>query len=186
MQNNVHKKWNIKGTIISQCSHHGLPTNSYVVRSQSTGRHITHSEGHLRAVKADSDLVLSETDYAHLIHLASSYFPAIKKAPLHTRVTGCQTSVTGSQTMVNSSGTGLQASGLHEDSPSSPHPAPQTVTKSSRKVDFSPILEFLETDGLSVFRKDRFSHNLDHLWPPFKHENIGANQVLYQKALQEY
>ena len=40
LQNNVSKLWNIRGTIVSRRTHQGLPTNSYIVKSSQTGRHI--------------------------------------------------------------------------------------------------------------------------------------------------
>ena len=40
VQKNVSKLWNIRDTIVYGCCHHGLPTDSYIIRCHFTGRHI--------------------------------------------------------------------------------------------------------------------------------------------------
>ena len=66
LQNNVSKLWNIRGNIVSRRSHQGLPTDSYIVKSHSTGQHICQSEWNICAIKANVSPTGSDIDPDHV------------------------------------------------------------------------------------------------------------------------
>ena len=132
LQNNLTKLWNIHGKIVSRRSHQGLPTDSYIVKSSSTGQHLCRSERNIRAV-GDKVIAtgqdLDPDNFANVASVLCNLRPALKgtsqggesteaAVTQHAIVTLAPGSILGSA--LPGSGLGLQASHEANNPPEGP------------------------------------------------------------------
>ena len=180
VQNNLSKLWNIKAKVLSRRSHQGIEANSYLLHVPSTGRQIVRSERNIRQVAgartnpsgADPDLgnagLASAVLYNSIsvpckpssILKPSAYPECLWLSPTRPGVpapTGGHRELSPTRPdLAPTKECGAALSALKEGlapaaSPGSrPHTPPEKALR-TRRVTLSPVLAFVDEEGLESF-----------------------------------
>ena len=148
--------------MLSQRSHQGIETNSYVVRAQATGRHMVRSERNICPVAAakvgstGSDPNLSQDVHASAV-LYNDSVPCKPTSILKSTL--CEGSWLSHPTQhapapaLTTGGLALSALKHGLQAPSQPSIHPGTPSR-PRRVQTSPIISIIDTCGVERFQKE--------------------------------
>ena len=161
MQNNVSKLWNIKAKVLARRSHQGIESNSYLLRVQSTGRQIVHSERNIRPVagartsppRADPDL--SQDEHASAVLCTDDVSVSFQPSSILKR-TVCQgeglwlSPTQPGLAPTTEGGMALTALQVAVSPSSGPH-THRGTTQRTRRIQVSPVISILDTDNVETF-----------------------------------
>ena len=177
MQNNVSKLWNIKAKVLSRRSHQGIESNSYLLRVQSTGRHIVRSERNIRPVAgARTSPSGAGPDLGHDEHASAVLCTGVSVSFQPSSILK-HTVYQGEGLWLSPAQPGLAPTtgGDQRLSPTRPGLAPTTeggaaltalqaavspssrphthrgTTQRTRRIQVSPVISILDTDNVEMF-----------------------------------
>ena len=180
MQNNLSKLWNILAKVLSRRSHQGIESNSYLLYVPSTGRQMVRSERNIRQVAGARTNPSGANPDLGTEGLASAVLRTGVSVPCRpSSILKC-TAYPGEALWLSQTQPGVPAStggdqrlsptrpGLAPTkeggaaltalaaaaSPSSPNSRPHTpkdTAQRTRRVNLSPILSILDTEGFERF-----------------------------------
>ena len=139
VQNNVSKLWNIHAKILAQCSHQGIETSSYLVRTSPP--------------KADPDL--SQDAHASAVLCTDDVSVSFQPSSILKRTVcegeGSWLSLTQPGLALTMEGGAALSALQAAASPSSRPHTPRETAQRTRRVEVSPVLSILDPEGVERF-----------------------------------